>query len=91
MRKTIITLATIGGAYLLYKLWLDNKKKQEKKELVEPPSKVIEETIALAKKPKPKSIYEENWITFKSMKGCFNSDESATVAPSINAPKNGIF
>ncbi len=91
MRNTIITLATIGGAYLLYKLWLDNKKKQEKKEMVEPPSKVIEETIALAKQPKPKSIYEENWITFKSMKGCFNSDESATVAPSINAPKKGIF
>jgi hypothetical protein len=91
MRKTIITLASIGGLYILYKLWMDNQKKKEQKENTQPPTKVIEETIALAKQPKPKSIYEDNWITFKSMKGCFNADESATVAPSINAPKNGIF
>ena len=91
MRKTIITIASIGGLYLLYKYWMDMKKKEEQKALVQPPSKVIEETIEKAKNPEPKTIYQDNWDTFKLMKGNFNSDESATVAPSINAPKKGIF
>lgn len=91
MRKTIITIASIGGLYLIYKLWMDAKKKEQQKSMVQPPSKVIEETIAMAKAGTKKTIYQENWDTFKSMKGCFNAEESATVAPSINAPKNGIF
>ena len=88
MRKTLITIAVIGGAYILYKMWMD----KQKKEAVAPPSKVIDETIALAtinvKKVNP--IIKDNRATFKVMREGFNSDESATVAPSINA-KIGIF
>lgn len=91
MRKTLITIAALGGAYLLYKMWMDKKKKDEQKLMVQPPKKVIEETIADAKaNANGSSIYEDNWNTFKSMKGVYNSEESATVAPSINA-KIGIF
>jgi predicted negative regulator of RcsB-dependent stress response len=88
MRKTLLTIALVGGAYyLLYKYWQSMKKK----EATEAPSKVIEETIALAKeKPQANSIIRDNRRVFKSMRQPFNDDESATVAPSINA-KIGIF
>lgn len=89
MRKTIIAIAALGGAYLLYKIWLDQKKKSR----VEPPvatSSIIEETIAKAKDPKCETNICRNRDVFKRMRKPFNSDESATVAPSINA-KIGIF
>lgn len=87
MRKTLITIAVIGGAYYIYLLWKNSKKKQE----VAPTSNVIQETIAIAKRKRSgNSIIEENREVFKSMRQPFNSDESATVAPSINA-KIGIF
>jgi hypothetical protein len=50
------------------------KRKRSKNLMVQPPSKVIEETIEKAKNPQPKTIYQDNWNTFKSMKGCFNAD-----------------
>ena len=88
MRKTLITIAAIGGVYLLYKyLTRTNKNEQE----VASGGNVIQETIAIAKsKRKVNPIIEDNREVFKSMRQPFNSDESATVAPSINA-KIGIF
>ena len=88
MRKTLITIAAIGGVYLLYKyLTRTNKNEQE----VTSGANVIQETIAIAKsKRKVNPIIEDNREVFKSMRQPFNSDESATVAPSINA-KIGIF
>lgn len=88
MRKTLITIAVLGGAYyVIYQIWKNSKKKQE----APPTSNIIEETIAIAKsKPKVNGIIEDNREVFKSMRQPFNSEESATVAPSINA-KIGIF
>lgn len=88
MRKTLITIAAIGGVYLLYKyLTRTNKNEQE----VASGSNVIQETIAIARsKPQVNPIIQDNRNVFNAMRQPFNSDESATVAPSINA-KIGIF
>lgn len=88
MRKTLITLAAIGGAYLLYKIW----KTQKDKAMAQSSSTIIEETIEKAKANDAncKTPICDNRRVFKSMRGQFNSEESATVAPSINA-KIGIF
>lgn len=88
MRKTLITIAAIGGVYLLYKyLTRTNKNEQE----VGSGSNVIQETIAIARsKPQVNPIIQDNRNVFNAMRQPFNAEESATVAPSINA-KIGIF
>jgi|TARA_R110000868_G_scaffold342611_1_gene603478 hypothetical protein len=88
MRKTLITIAAIGGVYLLYKyLTRTNKNEQE----VASGSNVIQETIAIARsKPQVNPIIQDNRNVFNAMRQPFNAEESATVAPSINA-KIGIF
>jgi hypothetical protein len=88
MRKTLITIAAIGGVYLLYKyLTRTNKNEQE----VASGSNVIQETIAIARsKPQVNPIIQDNRKVFNAMRQPFNAEESATVAPSINA-KIGIF
>lgn len=88
MRKALIAVGVLAVAYYLYKMY--NKKEVQ----VDPTKKedAIELAIKEAKMPKPrrKTIIEDNRDVFRSMKGNFNSEESATVAPSINA-KIGIF
>ena len=91
MRKTLIALGVLVAAYYLYKQYT-----KEDKPKADPPQKTGD-AVALAikeaqapKPPQPKSIYQQNWDSFREMKGVFNAEESATVAPSINA-KIGIF
>lgn len=89
MRKTLITIAAIGGVYLLYKYLNRNKNKNEQE--VASGSNVIQETIAIARsKPQVNPIIQDNRKVFNAMRQPFNAEESATVAPSINA-KIGIF
>lgn len=89
MRKTLITIAAIGGVYLLYK-YLKRKNNKNQQEVASG-SNVIAETIAIARsKPQVNPIIQDNRKVFKRMRQPFNSEESATVAPSINA-KIGIF
>lgn len=90
MRKALIAVGVLAVAYYLYKMY---NKKQESP--IDPPTVeggAVALAIEEAKKPKPrrKTIIEDNRDVFRSMKGNFNSEESATVAPSINA-KIGIF
>jgi hypothetical protein len=91
MRKALIAVGVLAVAYYLYKMY------NEKKEIVnvDPPQKsgdAIALALAQAKNPtpKPKTIIDDNRQVFREMKGFFNAEESATVAPSINA-KIGIF
>jgi hypothetical protein len=92
MRKTLIAIGVIGIAYLLYKQYM----KESNKKPIDPPQKsgdAIALAIKQAQMPKPeqpKNIIGENRLVFREMREGFNSDESATVAPSINA-KIGIF
>jgi hypothetical protein len=90
MRKALIAVGVFAIAYYLYKMY--NKKDVV---VVDPPKKTgdaIDLAIKQAKnsKPRPKTIIQENRQVFREMKGFFNAEESATVAPSINA-KIGIF
>lgn len=94
MRKTLIALGVLGIAYLLYKSYMKDKQKPNVD--TKPPEKTGD-AVALAIKnaqnrtPRPLSIYEQNWQSFKQMKDYYNAEEGVTVAPAINAPKNGIF
>ncbi len=57
MRKTLITIAAIGGVYLLYKYLNRNKNKNEQE--VASGSNVIQETIAIARsKPQVNPSYQ---------------------------------
>lgn len=91
MRKLLIGVGVVAIAYYLYQMY--NKKKDEV--VVDPPMKTgnaIDLAIKEAQTPKPKrfNIIDDNRQVFRSMRGNFNAEESATVAPSINA-KIGIF
>lgn len=90
MRKLLIGVGVVAIAYYLYQMY--NKKN---KVVVDPPIKTgdaIDLAIKEAQRPKPRkfNIIDDNRQVFRSMRGNFNAEESATVAPSINA-KIGIF
>jgi|TARA_R110000868_G_scaffold405741_1_gene685500 hypothetical protein len=90
MRKLLIGVGVVAIAYYLYQMY--NKKNEV---VVDPPIKTgdaIDLAIKEAQKPKPRkfNIIDDNRQVFRSMRGNFNAEESATVAPSINA-KIGIF
>ena len=91
MRKLVIAVGVVAIAYYLYQMY--NKNKEEV--VVDPPIKTgdaIDLAIKEAQRPKPRkfNIIDDNRQVFRSMRGNFNAEESATVAPSINA-KIGIF
>lgn len=91
MRKILIGVGVFAIAYYLYKIY--NKKDEQV--LLDPTTKTgnaIDLAIKEAQKLKPTklNIIDDNRQVFRSMKGNFNAEESATVAPSINA-KIGIF
>lgn len=91
MRKLLIGVGVVAIAYYLYKMY--NKDNDNTK--VDPPTKTgdaINLAIKEAQRPKSKNlnIIDDNRQVFRTMRGNFNAEESATVAPSINA-KIGIF
>lgn len=90
MRKILIGVGLFAIAYYLYKMY------NKKEEVVVDPATKTRDAIDLAIKeaqklmPTKLNIIDDNRQVFRSMRGNFNAEESATVAPSINA-KIGIF
>jgi hypothetical protein len=91
MRKTLIVIGVLGAAYFLYKQYM----KEKKNKTIDPPQKSGDAIASAIKQAqitatRPRTTIEDNRLVFREMKGFFNAEESATVAPSINA-KIGIF
>lgn len=87
MKNTLLTIGAVAIAYALYRQWANGQDKAKKEAQVKA---VINNAVATAKSNVGFAPEPSNAQVFGMMRGNFNAEESATVAPSIKA-KIGIF